>query len=84
MYCTFLAHPESAVLALRLPKHIEERLDALAKRTGRTKSFYARKAIVEMMEDMDDIRLAEAALKEGGPHMTLAELKALYADDAQA
>ena len=35
------------MLALRLPEEIEIRLEKLAKSTGRTKSFYAREAIVE-------------------------------------
>ena len=35
------------MLALRLPEDIETRLDKLAKATGRTKSFYAREAILE-------------------------------------
>jgi predicted transcriptional regulator len=35
------------MLALRLPPEIEERLDALAKRTGRSKSYYARQAILD-------------------------------------
>jgi RHH-type rel operon transcriptional repressor/antitoxin RelB len=30
------------MLALRLPRDIEQRLDALARKTGRTKSYYAR------------------------------------------
>ena len=34
------------MLALRLPAEIEIRLEKLAKSTGRTKSFYAREAIV--------------------------------------
>ena len=34
------------MLALRLPPKIEKRLDALAKKTGRTRSFYAREAIL--------------------------------------
>ena len=63
------------MLALRLPKHIEEGLEALAQRTGRTKSYYARKAIVEMMEDMEDLRAVEAALKEGGEPMAWEDYK---------
>ena len=35
------------MLALRLNPEIEGRLDRLAKKTGRTKSFYAREAIIE-------------------------------------
>jgi RHH-type rel operon transcriptional repressor/antitoxin RelB len=50
------------MLALRLPEDIEKRLDNLAKRTGRSKSYYARKAIVEHLEDLEDIYLAEKEL----------------------
>lgn len=69
------------MLALRLPKDIEEQLDALAKRTGRTKSYYARKAIVEMMEDIEDIALAEEVLAEGGEPISLEKLLAEFADE---
>ncbi len=52
------------MLALRLPTEIEERLEALAKATGRTKSFYAREAILEHLDDLEDIYLAEKALEQ--------------------
>ncbi|MFC5759423.1 DUF6290 family protein [Rhizobium sp. GCM10022189] len=52
------------MLALRLPPEIEARLDALAKRTGRSKSFYARQAILEHLDDMEDVFLAEKRLEE--------------------
>ena len=41
------------MLALRLPPDIEERLEALARRTGRSKSFYAREAILEHLGDLE-------------------------------
>ena len=47
------------MLALRLPVDIEERLDALAKRTGRSKTYYARQAILEHLGDLEDLYLAE-------------------------
>ncbi|WP_297722931.1 DUF6290 family protein [Limnohabitans sp. Rim8] len=50
------------MLALRLPEEIELRLDKLAKKTGRTKSFYAREAIVEHLDDLEDLFLAEKRL----------------------
>ncbi len=50
------------MLALRLPEDIESRLDKLAKATGRTKSFYARKAILEHLADLEDLYLAEKRL----------------------
>ncbi|SHF83559.1 RHH-type transcriptional regulator, rel operon repressor / antitoxin RelB [Modicisalibacter ilicicola DSM 19980] len=52
------------MLALRLPADIEERLEALAKATGRTKSYYAREAILEHLEDLEDIYLAEQTLEQ--------------------
>ena len=52
------------MLALRLPPEIEARLDALAKATGRTKSYYAREAIVEHIADLEDIYLAEQRLED--------------------
>jgi RHH-type rel operon transcriptional repressor/antitoxin RelB len=50
------------MLALRLPEDIESRLDKLAKATGRTKSFYAREAILEHLSDLEDLYLAEKRL----------------------
>jgi RHH-type rel operon transcriptional repressor/antitoxin RelB len=49
------------VLALRLPPEIEERLSELARKTGRTKSFYAREAILDHLEDLEDFYLAQDA-----------------------
>lgn len=52
------------MLALRLPPEIEERLDRLARSTGRSKSFYAREAILEHLDDLEDLYLAEKRLEE--------------------
>jgi RHH-type rel operon transcriptional repressor/antitoxin RelB len=69
------------MLALRLPPDIEKRLTALAKKTGRSKSFYAREAILEHLEDLEDTYLARKALEEGGPRISLEELKKKYGMD---
>lgn len=50
------------MLAIRLPESIEKRLEKLAKRTGRTKTFYVREAILEHLADLEDIYLAEQTL----------------------
>jgi RHH-type rel operon transcriptional repressor/antitoxin RelB len=47
------------MLPIRLPPEIEERLEKLAKRTGRSKTFYAREAILRHLEDLEDYYLAE-------------------------
>lgn len=50
------------MLAIRLPEDIELRLGALAKKTERTKTFYAREAILEYLDDLEDLYLAEKRL----------------------
>ena len=52
------------MLAVRLPVDIEKRLNALAKVTGRTKTFYVREAILEHLDDLEDIYLAEKRLED--------------------
>ena len=46
------------MLAIRLPDGIDKRLEKLARRTGRTKSFYVRSAILQYLEDMEDLYMA--------------------------
>ena len=60
------------MLALRLPKEIERRLEALAQRTGRSKSFYAREAILEHMDNLEAAYLSDEILKrvEAGQEQT--------------
>jgi RHH-type rel operon transcriptional repressor/antitoxin RelB len=54
---------EAHMLTVRLPQAIEKRLEKLARRTGRTKSFYARQAILHLLEELEDLYLAERALE---------------------
>ena len=63
------------MLALRLPPAIEKRLDRLAKKTGRTKSFYAREAILRHVEDLEDFHLAQRRLRRGGKRVSLDQLE---------
>src|SRR4051812_4056690 len=53
---------ERVMLAIRLPASIEKRLETLARRTGRTKTYYAREAILQHLQEMEDVYLAEQAL----------------------
>lgn len=64
------------MLALRLPDDIEKRLDALSIRTGRTKSFYAREAILRHLDEIEDGYLALDRLERKGPRVTLEDLEA--------
>lgn len=52
------------MLAIRLPKEIEERLEELARKTGRSKSYYVRQAILEYLDDLEDYHLAVERLEQ--------------------
>jgi RHH-type transcriptional regulator, rel operon repressor / antitoxin RelB len=52
------------MLAVRLDPDLEARLTAVARRTGRSKSYYAREALREKIEELEDIALLEAALRD--------------------
>ena len=52
------------MLAIELSPDAEARLDALAKAVGRTKAACARDAILEYLDDMEDLRIAERRLAD--------------------
>lgn len=63
------------MLAIRLQPDIEKRLDRLAKKTGRTKTFYAREAILQHLDDLEDYYLAAEAARNPGRSFTSEEAK---------
>jgi RHH-type rel operon transcriptional repressor/antitoxin RelB len=67
LYC------EVRMLAVRLPQSIERRLEKLARRTGRTKTYYVREAILQHLDDLEDMALAERALERirNGEELTI-------------
>ena len=66
------------MLAVRLDAAIEARLERLAAKTGRTKTFYARAAIVAHLDDLEDFYLAKERMRDfrAGDAIPLADLKA--------
>ena len=64
------------MIKVQLPKKIESRLDKLAKLTGRTKSFYVREAILDHLDDLEDLYIAEKRLKTLGETISLESLMA--------
>src|SRR5713226_9700484 len=56
------AHKPAAGV-VRIPVALDERLTRLARQTGRSKSYYARKAIERLINDTEDYMLAAAAAK---------------------
>ncbi len=63
------------MLAIRLPPQIEKRLTALAAKTGRSKSYYARQAILEHLDDLEDYYLAVARMERGLATLSLDEME---------
>lgn len=63
------------MLAIRLDPTIESRLERLAKLTGRTKTYYAREAILEHLSDLEDIYLASQRLLQPGKTYSSEEVK---------
>jgi len=58
---------ETETLAIRLPKELSQRLTRVAKRTGRTKTYYAREAIIRHLEDIEDYYDAIQVLERNEP-----------------
>ena len=63
------------MLSIRLNPEIERRLSELARRTGRTKTFYARELIEGNIEDLEDRYLAEARLEKRRPSLTSRQVR---------
>jgi RHH-type rel operon transcriptional repressor/antitoxin RelB len=52
------------MLAIRLDVDTEQRLNYLAAQTHRTKSFYVKQALLEYLDDLEDIYLAKQELED--------------------
>ena len=63
------------MLAIRISQDIESRLQNLAQKTGRTKTYYAREALLRFIEDMEDEYLALSRLETPTKRWTLEELE---------
>ena len=50
-------------VSIRLPDDLDRRLEFLARQTGRTKTFYILKALVERIDDLEDYYLAADVLE---------------------
>ena len=53
-----------SAVSIRLPDDVSTRLQDLAQRTGRSKTFYMVEAIREHLDDLEDVYLAEQRLTD--------------------
>lgn len=51
-------------VSLRLPDDLSQRLNNLAEKTGRSKTFYMVEAIKTHIDDLEDLYLAEQRLQD--------------------
>ena len=63
------------MLSIRLPEEIEQRLEALAAKTGRTKTFYVKEAILEHLDEMEDKYVPISRLENPSRRWTQEELE---------
>ena len=66
---------ETRKLTLIIDQDIDDELSAIARMTGRDKPDLAREALVEWLEDQEDIRDARAILAENNQSISLTEVK---------
>ena len=63
------------MLAIRLDKELEEKIDLLAKTRGSNRSAVVREAIIQYLEDNEDIQLAKECLSQIRSTKTLKQLR---------
>ncbi|MGD0940330.1 MAG: TraY domain-containing protein [Terracidiphilus sp.] len=66
---------EAPMLAVRIPKKMEVRLEKLAALTGRPKSFYVREALQAHLEEIEDTYIALYRLEHPAKRWTLTDLE---------
>lgn len=65
MYITCITiKRKQMTFSIRLPHEIEQRLETLSVKTGRTKAFYVKEAILEHLGDIEDVYLSEKRLED--------------------
>lgn len=74
-YDILVCHGGGIMLAIRISHDVESRLQQLAQKTGRTKTYYAREALLRFLEDMEDEYLALSRLETPTKRWALDELE---------
>lgn len=63
------------MLSIRLDPETEKRLEELAAKTGRTKSYYAREALIDHLDEMEDRYIAIERLEHPAKRWSLEDLE---------
>jgi RHH-type transcriptional regulator, rel operon repressor / antitoxin RelB len=62
------------MFTVRLSPALESRLTKLSRRTGRPKSYYAKRAIAEFLDDQEDYLIAISRLEDELPPVSLSKV----------
>ncbi len=65
------------MLTVQLDTNTARRLEAFAARFGESASYFALKAIVEALDEWEDVAIAVERLKNPGERLTMAEVENL-------
>jgi RHH-type rel operon transcriptional repressor/antitoxin RelB len=71
----YLFDRRKAMVSIRLPESIENRLDLLSEKTGRPKAYYIRAAVLEHLEELEDIYLSLNRLEKRKKRWPLKDLE---------
>ena len=63
------------MLAVRLDRETEDKLNRLAHETGRSKSYYVKQAIENYLEEREDYLIALAVIECDEPRKSIAEVR---------
>ena len=63
------------MLAIRLDEELEKEIDLLAKTRGSNRSAVVREAIIQYLEDNEDIRLAKESMSQMSSTKSLKQLR---------
>lgn len=74
--------PEKKMLSVRVSQDLEHRLEALAKKTHRSKGYFVKQALERYLEDEEDLAEAvssyEEFLRQNEPGFSLEDMKKRY------
>ena len=63
------------MIAVRIEKELEDRLTELARKTGRTKSYYIREALNQFLEEREDYLLGLAVLEQNEEYLPISKVR---------
>jgi RHH-type rel operon transcriptional repressor/antitoxin RelB len=63
------------MLTISLPRELDQRLKALAHKSGETRANLARKAVLSYIEELEDFYLADSRAKKNEPTIPLSEVE---------